>query len=367
MNEPKPKRPAFEKLMLFLNIVALLGLILAYAGGSISPQQFWPIAFFSMAYPAILVCVFLFTFYWLVKRKAFLFVNVAFLAFQWNYVSATVKLFSSSEVDSNSNQIKVMTYNVRLFDRYNWTEKEGTEEKIKAFIASENADILCIQEYYNPNGLDLNLLGENKQLGFHQKNYFPQRGNKNDFGIVIISKFPMINKGTIVLENSRDALTIFSDLVIDSDTVRVYNVHLQSLNLGIKGYHVLDELVDSQELENMNEGKLLLSRMKRGFLKRSIQADKIAKHISESPYPVLVCGDFNDTPTSYSYQQIANGLNDAFAESGSGFGFTYVKVPFFRIDNVLYSDEFSSNSHKVHSEHELSDHFAVTANLTFRD
>lgn len=367
MNESDSKRSALEKLMFFLNTVVLLCLILAYAGSSISPEQFWIFSFFAMAYPIILAAILLFIFYWLVKRRAFAFVNIALLVLKWSLVSATLQLPFMTTDSTEEHQIKVMTYNVRLFDRYKWTGNEETEEKIKTFIASQNADILCIQEYYNPDGKSLNLLGKNNQIGFHQKNYYPQRGNKNDFGIVIISNYPMINKGTIVLENSRDALTIYADLVIETDTIRVYNVHLQSLNLGIQGYRVLDELVDSQELEDVNEGRLLLSRMKRGFLKRAVQADEISKHISNSPHPVIVCGDFNDTPTSYSYQQIAKDLQDSFSKSGSGLGFTYVKVPFFRIDNILFAKRFESHSHQIHNEEILSDHYAVSSALSLKE
>ncbi len=357
----------FERFMLFLNVFTILALIASYAGGSISPEQFWPLAFFAMAYPAVLAAMAFFILYWLLKRRWFLFLNIALLLIKWDYVSSTIQFPNSAENEVSDSDIKVMTFNVRLFDKYNWTENAETPKRIIEFVKEQEADILCFQEFYRNKGQDLNLLGRNQPKGFHLKNYFPQRDNENDFGIVILSKFPMVNKGTIILENSRDALTIFSDLVIGADTIRVYNVHLQSLNLGIKGYQLLDEMVDSQELQEMGESKFLLSRLKRGFIKRAKQADKVADHIAKCPYPVIVCGDFNDVPTSYSRQRISSGLQDSFAEAGSGTGATYVKVPFFRIDNILAYEKFKIRSHKVHDHKVVSDHYPVTASISLRD
>lgn len=360
MTEKRVGGSWFELIILFLNILVLIGLLVSYAGSSISPEKFWPLAFFAMSYPIILALIAVFSLFWLLKRKWYIFINIAMLLFNWSYVAATIQLAGNSIAERSDSEIKVMTFNVRLFDRFNWTGDVNTREKAIEFIQNQEADILCIQEYYNPDQRNLNLLGR-VDASHHLKNYFPQRNNKNDYGLVIYTKYPMINKGTIVLENSRDALTIFCDIIIQSDTIRVYNVHLQSLNLGKKGYQVLDEMIDTQELQQIEENKFLLSRMKRGFLKRATQADKIAKHISECPYPVIVCGDFNDVPTSYSVQKISRELTDSFSKAGSGIGATYVKVPFFRIDNIFVPKECVIKTHTVHNQEVLSDHYPVTA------
>jgi hypothetical protein len=172
----------------------------------------------------------------------------------------------------------------------------------------------------------------------------------------------VIEKGEVDLDDSHSGLAIYTTMLIGDDTVRVYNIHLQSIHLGKDGYEVIDELMKKQDLEDVNGGKMVLRQMKKGFIKRAEQAEIIAKHISECEYKVIVCGDFNDVPTSFAYQTISKGLEDSFSQAGTGLGSTYVRVPFFRIDNILFSEGFEALEHTVHP-YELSDHFAVTTVL----
>ena len=363
--ESGKKRSFFERLMRFLNMLAILVLIGSYAGGMISPETFWPLAFFAMAYPIVLVCILAFSVYWLLKRGWFLFLNVALLLIKPDHVLGTVGVFGNSEIDTSG--ISVMSYNVRLFDKFNWSSNTNSKDKIIKFITEQNPDIVCIQEFYDVDGKVLSHIAANRAINIHLRNYYAQRNNKNDFGIATISRYPMIHKGKIVLENSRSALAIFTDLKIGDDTIRVYNFHLQSIHLGNEGYEVLDDLIHDQEMDELSDSKLLAGRLKSGFVKRSIQAEEIARHIAESPYRVMVCGDFNDVPTSYTYQTIAKRLEDSFTESGKGFGATYVRVPFFRIDNILHSTEFTSSNHQVFDKKALSDHYAVSARLSLTE
>ena len=358
------KRDLADRFMLVLNVFSLVFLGLSYIAGWVSPNQFWPLAFVGMAFPIILIMVSLFILYWALRKRWFFFMNVAFLLLRWDYVLATVNLSASSA--HSEDLIEVITYNVRLFDKYNWSEQQNTSKNIEDFILKEQPDILCIQEFYSrqnaPSKAPNNLLSSPHYKQIHLKNFFAQRENENDFGIATLTSYPILNKGTIVLENSRSALTIFTDILIKSDTIRVYNVHLQSIHLGMDGYQVLDELLENKEIQDVKESKLVLALMKKGFTKRAEQAELIANHISQCPYPIIVCGDFNDVPTSYAYQTIAKGLNDGFSQAGSGFGSTYVRVPFFRIDNILYSDDFKAETYVIHPE-EFSDHLAISSKL----
>ena len=363
--ESGKKRSFFERLMRFLNILTILALLCAYAGGSISPATFWPLAFAAMAYPLILLGMTFFILYWLMKRKWFLFLNLALLLIKPDLIYGTFGAFGSSESDSPS--IRVMTYNVRLFDKYNWNSEANSRDKIISLLNEHDADIICIQEYYDVNQQVLKQLSKNGERNIHLRNYFAQRNNKNDFGIATITKFPIVNEGPIVLENSRSALAIYTDLKINNDTVRVFNFHLQSIHLGADGYAILDDLMEGQELEELTDSKLLAGRLKSGFSRRAEQAEKIAHYISNSSYPVLVCGAFNDVPSSYPYQTISEGLHDSFAESGKGIGATYVRVPFFRIDNILFSPEFEASDHTTFDSRPYSDHYAVSTRLSVRD
>lgn len=358
------KQDIADRFVLFLNVVVLVALGLSYLAGVISPEKFWVLAFFGFGYPIILITITIFIIYWLFRRKWFLFLNIALLVAKWDYVSATIKFNSNKNSDSEG--IKIMTYNVRLFDRYNWSNNKNTRFKAQEFIFNQQPDILCIQEFYNRKGdkfraIDT-LLNSNSIKHIHTENYAATQKSKHTWGIATLTSYPILDKGKITFPDSRSALVIFTDVLINDDTVRVYNLHLQSIHLGNADYAVLDDLMEAQELENVSGGRIVLSRMKSGFLKRAHQADIVAAHIKECSYPTIVCGDFNDVPTSYTYQTISKGLRDSFSKSGSRLGNTYVRVPFFRIDNILYSPKFKTKNHTVHP-YELSDHLAVTAVL----
>lgn len=359
------KQNLFDRFFLCLNVLALIGLCISYLASYISPEKLWVLGFAAMGYPIMLAVIVFFVIYWLLRRRWILFLNIAFLVIKWDFVQATVQ-FNSNPVTSDTSGIKILTYNVRLFDRFNWTKNKNTSGKTHAFIFQQQADIICLQEFYlSQNGrfktLDT-LLKDNSIRHAHFEDYAGVSANSKHWGMATLTRFPVIAKGKINFDGTRGNLCIFTDLLVEDDTVRVYNIHLQSIRLGSDGYKALDKLIEGQEMESVSDGKLLLSRMKYGFVRRAEQADLVASHIGSCPYPTIVCGDFNDVPTSYAYQTISKGLKDSFSQMGNGIGNTYVRVPFFRIDNVLFSPEFEAQSHRVHP-YVLSDHLAVTVLL----
>ncbi len=359
------KRWFFDRIALLLNLITIIGLVASYLAGIVSPEKFWPFAFFAMAYPVFLAATLIFIIYWLFRRKWFLFLNIVLVLIKWDYVAATVKMPFGSSSEGPSG-IKVMTYNVRLFDYYNWTNNKNTRHWTYDFLFNQQPNILCIQEFYHDRTgyfptIDT-LLEVNSIRHMHVENYTSKVDNKQLWGMATLTGYPILNKGRIDFPGTYGNLCIYSDVLIDGDTVRIYNLHLQSIRLGSDGYKAVDKILNAQELENVDEGKLLVSRMINGFLKRAEQAEVVADHIADCPYPIILGGDFNDVPTSYAYQTIAKGLEDSFTKSGKGLGNTYVRVPFFRIDNILYSSDFSSSNHTVHP-YKLSDHLAVTAVL----
>ena len=367
------KRKLLDRFMLFLNMLSLMALSATYLAGIISPEKFWPLAFVAMSYPIILTVTAFFIVYWLLRRKWFLFLNIAFIVLKWDYVAATVQFNSNSnQVSADSANIKVMTYNVRLFDYYNWSNNKNTRHWIYDFLFNQQPNILCFQEFYHDKTgyfptIDT-LLEVNSIRHMHVENYTKKLNNNQLWGMANLSSYPIINKGKIEFESTYGNLCIFTDLKLDEDTVRVYNLHLQSVRIGEDQYRFLDQIMLNKSLSGIRIGellgdlKLLVYRMAHAFIERGKQADLVAKHVKNSPYPIVLCGDFNDTPTSYSYQTLVKDLNDSFANEGFGMGSTYVRLPFFRIDNIFYSNYFKAESHTVH-HYELSDHFAVSARL----
>lgn len=362
------KRELIDRFMLFFNVLSLIALALTYLAGIISPDKFWPLAFIAMGYPIVLGITVFFILYWLLRRKWFLFLNIAFLFFKWDYVAATIQF--TSEPNQSSEGIKVMTYNVRLFDYYNWSKNKNTRHWIYEFLFKQQPNILCFQEFYHDNTgyfptIDT-LLEVNSLKHMHVENYTDKLNKKQLWGMATLSSYPIVKKGKIEFNGTYGNLCLYTDLLVDDDTTRVYNLHLQSIRIGREGYAVLDELMAKKELTDLNGGKTILRRMISSFQMRAKQAELVNNHIKNCPYPVILCGDFNDVPTSYAYQTLVADLNDSFSESGIGMGNTFVNVPFFRIDNILFSNKFRASQHTIHP-YELSDHFAVSTVLTSKD
>ena len=169
------------------------------------------------------------------------------------------------------------------------------------------------------------------------------------------SNFPIFKKGTVSISGERtNNVCIYSDIAIAGDSIRVYNVHLASNWFEKEDYEFLDR-------PSVEGAESIIERLKTSFFKRAKQVKAIKAHMSTSPYPIIMCGDFNDTPTSFSYKQLSEGLNDSFTNAGTGLGQTYNgKFPKLRIDYILHSPEFKINSFKT-TEVNLSDHFPIVS------
>ena len=338
-----------NKLLYLTNSICLLLLLFSYLSPYISPTFFWPIAFFGLLFPVFYIANILFLIYWVIGLKKQLWANIIILLIGTQYMS----LFFGTQPKTieNTDSIKVLSYNVHLFNRYGWIAKADIKSEIVAFLKTEKADILCIQEFYTPDEIPT-LNYPHKHIGLQSK--------KNQWHMAIYSNFPQINKATVSIKGERMNNTcIYSDLSIDTDTIRVYNIHLASNWFKNSDYSFLQ----NPKKETLKKGiKGIVERMKSSYKKRAEEAQVIKEHMQNSPFPIILCGDFNDTPLSYAYNTIINDLNDSFSESGKGIGQSFVKIPALRIDYILYDKKFSSFNYKQHKQ-ELSDHYAISTEL----
>jgi endonuclease/exonuclease/phosphatase family metal-dependent hydrolase len=258
-----------------------------------------------------------------------------------------------------------MSYNAMLFDLYHWSKNPKSREIILTNIAEENPEILCLQEFYTSEEKgDFNNIDTVKNIitskNYHVSYTTTMRG-KDHWGIATFTKYPIVKKGKIEFNTQTNNSCIYTDVLINQDTIRIYNMHLQSISFSKANYKFINEVNDdTTDVKNeMEKSKSILRRMKRAFVKRAIQADGIAQHIASCKYKVIVCGDFNDTPASYVYHTIRGNLKDAFIESGSGFEQTYAgKFPKFRIDYILHSKEFISKQYR-HLSETVTDHYPI--------
>jgi len=357
-----------KKVFFFFNLLAIGALLLCYMNAYVSPAKFWPLAFLGLAYPAIYIINIFFLLFWLLRKsKLMLFSGIALVIGFFHFNTIFQLRLSSKELPKNTQAIKIMSFNVRLFDLYNWSKNKETRQQIFEFIKKEKPDIIAFQEFYADDDnefINVDSLKQILQLPYNDYEFTLTLRNKHHWGIATYGKYKIINSGHVNFREKSNNICIYSDMLIHNDTVRVYNMHLQSIHLLKEDYKFIDALgKDSIEVDEYNGSKKIAGRLKRAFIKRAEQVDSVARSISNSPYPVIVCGDFNDTPASYTYQTMTNNLTDAFVEAGKGWGKTYVGIfPSYRIDYILHSTQFEAFEYLTHQE-KLSDHYAISCKI----
>jgi len=334
------KLSLIDKLLVVVNsIVAAISLV-AFLSYFISPNTIPLVSFIGLSIPFLLILNILFIIYWVIRLKKQFLISTIVLLIGIQYVT---KLYSFSEKKVLlTDDIKIMSYNVRMFNLYNWIEKEGVDQSLFDFINSQKPDILCIQEF-NPKA----------KLGFNYPYKFIKRSEKNgQFGHAIFSKYKIINSESLNFSNSGNN-TIFTDIVKNKDTFRVYNVHLESLKINPKN-------------ENFNQeiSEKLRIRLENSFKKQANQSELIIQHQKQSNFKSIICGDFNNTAFSFVYKKLKRNKNDAFEVAGQGFGKTY-DFPFpLRIDFILTDKNITVNNFKTFNVN-YSDHYPIMARVNF--
>jgi endonuclease/exonuclease/phosphatase family metal-dependent hydrolase len=368
MKKKKTGNSVFKILLLGLNYAIAALLLLSYLAPYINPEKVWLLAFLGLAYPILLILNMLFIFIWLIRfDKSFLLSLICILA-GWNYPGRFYQVKAKPFENSEENYFKVSSYNVHYFGRYNPRESDNFEkEAILEYVMEEDADILCFQEFFLEKDADsfFELMQKNG-IAYH-KAFLPYVANQKFSGMLILSRFPIIRTAEIVSDSTRSRLFgMTADILLETDTVRIYNLHLQSIKLSDEEF-VFDRIPEIADKHNNNklkvDSKRLISKLKISFIKRAAQAKIVSDHIKSCPYPIIVCGDFNDTPLSFAYYQIKNELKDAFVLSGKGTGQTYAgNYPSFRIDYLLHSNHFKSQGFSTGTI-TASDHYPVAAYL----
>ena len=283
-----------------------------------------------------------------------------------------IRLSHKFELSKPATTLRVMSWNVEHFKIAEHKKHPELKLQMLGLINNYNPDVACFQEMVasdkNPLAIN-NIEGFMKELKmpyyYYSYNTKVDFDNDHRFGIIILSKFPLVNKMTVShTPNDYNSIFQYADLVKGADTFRLFNMHLQSLKFSDDNRRYLDNPELDEEI-SFKESKSVLSKLKTGFTKRKIQSDHVKAELNASPYPVIVCGDFNDVPNSYAYKTIGQGLKNTFAEKGTGIGRTFSHMsPTLRIDNIFSDKRFVIEQY-VRVNRKISDHYPIVADLYF--
>ena len=366
-------RRVTKHFFILINITAAILFLLGCYGYLFHPSPFWPVGFLTLGAFYFLLILVAFIFFWFLIKPVRSLISIAAILLAYKPLGNIIpyRFSHSFNKPKAENALRIMTWNVAQFNVMEDKKHPEVKSQMLNIINEYEPDIACFQEMVaedstvkNHGHIDEFL----EKLNF--KNYFYSYNVKEDFwgyahfGIIIFSKYPIINKQTVgFYPNDYNSIFQYTDIVKGADTIRVFNIHLQSLRFSKENLKYIDKPTVEDENKALQESKNIIAKFKKGFLKREIQADRIHAEMAKSSYPVIVTGDFNDVPNSYAYHTIGSDMKNAFVEKGSGLGRTFSGIsPVLRIDNIFVDEKIDVLQFSLVKK-KLSDHFPIIADV----
>jgi endonuclease/exonuclease/phosphatase family metal-dependent hydrolase len=371
MSQRKSHFFSFRTAWILFSLIATIALGAAYLSPFTDPRDNANFALFGLFYPAIMFLYHIALLGWIFGKNWVATLLMAVFLLAGLPIHSRFLVFRKSTPDTEGlASLRIMSYNVRLFDVYNWLGKgEDTRNAIFDYLTSREPDVVCLQEFYF----------EEKPTVFQTKDTLKQllgtpymkgvftspKWNRTHFGVCTYSKFPIVSHGQVELNSTASNHCLYTDIQKGNKVFRIYNIHIGSLQFKEEEYDLFSNNANTLEDEKRERSLKLLLRIRRAFITRNNQVDLILQHAAESPYPVIVCGDFNDTPISHTYQRFNALYTDAFRTAGRGIGTTYAgRVPANRIDFIFHDTTFVATDFKVQRAVH-SDHRAIETTLWF--
>lgn len=348
------------------SVLFAVALLMSDAAAFIPPSKAWILSFFGLAYIPLLFINIFFTVFWVVVRLRHAVFPFITILLSWNSFFNTFAFHLSSNTEKHIGDFRVMSYNVRNFDLYNWSANENTRSNMFKQIKKISPDVVCFQEFMSRDEGNYMNVKELTELGY--KYYHFEKTltlhRTEHWGIATFSKFPIVNRQRVEYKNETRNACIYSDIKVKGKIIRVYNAHLQSVFFGRNDYKFIDSL-EQKKFSSISRAKNIMRKMKQAYEYRGKQAEDIAESISHSPYPVIVCADCNDTPSSYAYRTIRRNMQDVFTKKSWGVNHTYNRfLPILRID-YIFSDNTLIVKNYFSSYKKYSDHYPVITDLSF--
>ena len=330
------KQSWLSKIMFFFNTVLTVLTFLAYLLPFLAPKAFPFLSVLTLILPLFLILNFFFFVFWLLQLKRQMLLSGLVLLLGITFINRFYK-FSETNLPPEDGDFTLMSYNVRLFNLYEWLPQGDVPEQISKLIDEKHPDILCLQEF-SPN--------DKVSVKKYPHSFVKLYGGKNKYGQAIYSNYKMIEKGEIQFPNTSNNV-IYADILKGKDTLRIYSMHLQSIKIS----------TDIHEDLNQEKSKFIFMRISEAFTLQQQQAEIIKKHFDACNYPKIICGDLNNSAFSYVYRTVKGDMKDAFEQAGTGFGKSYnfkyypARIDYVFVENNIEVKEFTSLDSFVQSDH----------------
>ena len=337
-----------DTVVLIVSFAAIIGLLGSYTAPYVDPNVFYPSSLLGLGYHYLLLGNIVLFCYWLVRWRRMALVCLLVMLCGYPFIRTYYGFNAWEDTEPLRGDVELLSYNVCQMDLHDSSSLAG----IVKYVESFEGDFVCLQEFPKRGSVF---------------RLFPSYAEHCQYGdAAILSRRPLLGQGNVEFPKGYSASCVYADVVLPEDTVRVYCVHLESYRLGYKEQKIYKELTGGTSDDIPQGVKTILGRLVVANKNRAREASVIKKHMETSPHPVIICGDFNDTPLSYTYHVLSCDMRDSFVEKGHGIGNTYIgEFPSFRIDHILHSPSLETVFY-LRDTVLYSDHYAIQAKMMIK-
>lgn len=343
--------------ILFLFLLSILSNI-------ISPNTCRYIAPFGLFFIPLFLAVVVICGLYFRRNKLIAGSSLGLLFFAIQYLPNTFGLPKTQELGP----VKVMTWNVKNFDLYNWSKNKETRQRMLQEIDSVSPDILCIQEFFT-NDFEHNNVESIQRMGYKYHSFIPsytQSSTGNKWGLAIFSKYAISNEKFLQINEKPESMNqcLRADIKVKGKLYHVYNAHFQSIHFDYKDYDYIQDVKHEWKMLDYFKSYEIIFKVLKAYTKRANQIEKLDGFMpKDNVKNTILCCDLNDVPNSFAYQQLTSKFVDGFKVKGSYFSnTTSMPIPIFRIDYVFTSNDLKISSHS-RTKTTLSDHNYIVSTL----
>lgn len=354
----KAVKQYFTIVIFVITVLLFIFTLIGLYGGNVTPAGHTMRAMLTLALPLLIILNVLALIYWACRRSLFFLIPVASIICSFKYIGTVFQFVGAP--DNVKADFTLATYNVR---RFNEDHSGITAMEVQKVLAKQGSDIICMQEFNNAAG------GENGSVLEHFRDTYPYSAKAR--GLAIVSRYEILNSQEMLFEESNNG-AMWADIRIDdSHTIRVFNVHMETtgINNTLSQANKDGQLSKESDIKDIAKNDEVRNNLLNNYIMRGIvragQAIQVANAVHDSPHPVVLCGDFNDVPYSFTYNTLLGNMKDGFRDGGHGYASTYKGAKgLFRIDYIFNNESMLSKDYYTINL-DYSDHNPVISKIVF--